>query len=285
MGGYGSTRWGTHRKKTTVEECKILPISILEDSINYVIENDCERRGDVSWSCGGEPRGEISYLVYLKNEIPKLRLQYTFTESGFEVDYPIQLTHTYLYWGTKRWWFICPLIRNERACNRRVGKLYLPPRNRTFGCRHCYDLTYTSCQESHHFDSLYASIAGMMNETNPGFSFSDAKNALRNLDNRWGDERINEIYYRRLAEIEEQEERKREKLSKYLTADELCWQSGLTKEELQKLEEYRLLVPDTKDGKYRPKLVGWGKKLKAKLLDGWSWEKIKEWTKERWNKN
>ena len=73
MGGYGSTRWGTHRKKTTVEECKILPISLLIDGINCVIENDYEWRGNVSWSCEGEPRGEISCLVYLENEIPKLR--------------------------------------------------------------------------------------------------------------------------------------------------------------------------------------------------------------------
>jgi len=42
--------------------------------------------------------------------------------------------------------------------------------------------------------------------------------------------------------------------------------SGLTIEILKKLEEARLLLPDTKDGRYRPKLVGWGKKL-SYLLD------------------
>jgi hypothetical protein len=46
-----------------------------------------------------------------------------------------------------RWWFVCPLVVNGRPCNRRVGKLYLPGASRYFGCRHCYDLTYTSCQE------------------------------------------------------------------------------------------------------------------------------------------
>lgn len=44
-----------------------------------------------------------------------------------------------------------------------------------------------------------------------------------------------------------------------MTADELCRHSGLTNEELEKLREYRLLLPDTKDGKYRPKLAGWGR--------------------------
>jgi len=283
MGGYGSTRWGTHRKKTTVEECKILTISLLIDGINYVIENDYEWRGNVSWSCEGEPRGKISCLVYLENETPKLKLQYTFTKSGKEMDYTVQLTYSTLHWGTKRWWFICPLIKGGRICNRRVGKLYLSPGYDYFGCRHCYELTYTSCQESHRFDSLYASMAGMMNITHPEFSFGDAKRAIKNLDNRWGgDEKINELYYRSLARIEEQEERKRERLSRYLTANELCRQSGLTKEELEKLKEFRLLLPDTKEGKYRPKLVGWGKKIKEKLSNEMTYEEIKKWTKERW---
>ena len=29
-----------------------------------------------------------------------------------------------------------------------MGKLYLPPGGRYFGCRHCHDLTYRSRQES-----------------------------------------------------------------------------------------------------------------------------------------
>jgi hypothetical protein len=48
--------------------------------------------------------------------------------------------------GGLRWWFVCPLTVNGRPCGRRVGKLYLPPAGRYFGCRHCHDLTYTSCQ-------------------------------------------------------------------------------------------------------------------------------------------
>jgi hypothetical protein len=33
-----------------------------------------------------------------------------------------------------------------------VGKLYLPPGGKFFGCRQCYDLTYESCQRSHKYD-------------------------------------------------------------------------------------------------------------------------------------
>jgi hypothetical protein len=40
-----------------------------------------------------------------------------------------------------------------------VGKLYLPPGGRYYGCRHCYDLTYTSCQESHKYDGMWRALA------------------------------------------------------------------------------------------------------------------------------
>jgi hypothetical protein len=33
-------------------------------------------------------------------------------------------------------------------CGRRVGKLYLPPVARYYGCRTCHDLTYISFQRS-----------------------------------------------------------------------------------------------------------------------------------------
>jgi len=85
-----------------------------------------------------------------------------------------------------------------------------------------------------------------------------------------------------LAEIEEKKRKKQEKLSRCLTKEELSRQSGLSLEEIDKLKEYRLLVPDTINGKYRPKLVGWSKKLKNKLIIGWTYEEIKEWTRERW---
>ena len=73
-----------------------------------------------------------------------------------------------------------------------------------------------------------------------------------------------------------------DKYEGYLSAEELCHQSGLTRENLKELEKARLLVPDTKDGRYRPKLAGWGKKLAYLLEDGWGIEEIQRWSKERW---
>ena len=57
------------------------------------------------------------------------------------------VTTTRPRFGGLRWWFVCPLLVDGVACRRRVGKLYLPPRARYLGCRHCHQLTYRSCQE------------------------------------------------------------------------------------------------------------------------------------------
>ncbi len=37
-------------------------------------------------------------------------------------------------------WFVCP------GCSRRAKKLYLPPGEKAFLCRHCYDLSYKTQQ-------------------------------------------------------------------------------------------------------------------------------------------
>jgi hypothetical protein len=63
------------------------------------------------------------------------------------LDYKVSLAVTRPRFGGLRWWFLCPLIVNGRACGRRVGKLYLPPGGRHVGCRRCHRLTYTSCQQ------------------------------------------------------------------------------------------------------------------------------------------
>jgi hypothetical protein len=68
---------------------------------------------------------------------------------------PVRLEATPAQFGGRRWWFICPLIMRRVPCNRRAGKLYLPPRARHFGCRKCHDLTYRSCQEAHQAERLF----------------------------------------------------------------------------------------------------------------------------------
>lgn len=102
------------------------------------------------------------------------RLSYTKTRTGEQVDYRITLTTTRAPWGAVRWWFVCPLVTNGRPCGRRAGKLYLPPGARYYGCRHCYRLTYTSCNESRKYDGLYRTLARDM-----GWDPADVKRVMK----------------------------------------------------------------------------------------------------------
>lgn len=149
MGGYGSTRWGFHSKKDTVEDYRSL------DTNRWMREGMLQQKahsfGGWSWRNAhtGEETSSIGYEVNTLNDaFPWLRLFYTRTRSGEKMDYKIQLATTRPNFGGLRWWFICPLVTDGKACNRRVGKIHLPPGGRYYGCRHCYDLTYASCQES-----------------------------------------------------------------------------------------------------------------------------------------
>lgn len=133
--------------RRTVKECFSINIKQLK-------RDDCFSRiftsGELSWSNNfGKELASVGYQILLgvRNYI---RLQYAFRigttgESG-ELDYEIRLVSTPCNFGGKRWWFTCPF------CNRRVGILYLG--GTYFGCRHCYNLTYISCQQSHKFDNL-----------------------------------------------------------------------------------------------------------------------------------
>ena len=93
------------------------------------------------------------------------RLSYTVTirDEKVSVDEPIRLTTTRPHFGGVRWWFVCSLIVNGRACRRRCGKLYLPPGGRYFGCRVCYGLTYKSAQDAHKYDRIWRLVGDDVN--------------------------------------------------------------------------------------------------------------------------
>jgi hypothetical protein len=71
--------------------------------------------------------------------------------------------------------------------------------------------------------------------------------------------------------------------ARYLTPAQLCEQSGLTADNLADLAAARLLLPDTKDGRYRPKLAGWGRKLAYLLGEGWTVGELRAWARGRWS--
>jgi hypothetical protein len=68
--------------------------------------------------------------------------------SGRFYDYTVDLVSTRANYGGLRWWFICPGVVAERCCGCRVRKLYLAPGQKSFACRRCSDLCYTSQREN-----------------------------------------------------------------------------------------------------------------------------------------
>jgi hypothetical protein len=146
MGSWGSGRWGYHRKATTVEDCRVLDLGEFARKGAFVPWY----AGSVRWLSGEEVVASIGYTVRPAEDGLILQLFYRWTRAGGageDVELPIRLKTTPLHFGGRRWWGICPLVVNGLACNRRVGKLCLPPGGRYFGCRICHRLTYRSVQE------------------------------------------------------------------------------------------------------------------------------------------
>ena len=173
MGGSGSGLWRSMDAKTTVEECKILDCGKLQK--DKLIREGVHHSGTLTWTnCRtGEITSSAGFTVNtLDPDTAWLELNYTITWKDDarcgeqeQIRERIGLTSTMLAWGKRRWWFRCQLIVNGKLCNRRVGKLYMPPDGKYYGCRHCYDLTYESSQEAHRFDHVIAMMALQMGIT------------------------------------------------------------------------------------------------------------------------
>jgi hypothetical protein len=180
VGGSGSGNhyhWWRGSKQTPVEDCKTLDLMELARKGCFV----AGYVGSLRWLRGDQETGSIGYRVRAVGPGLQLVLAYRVTPPGKDIEEPIPLETTRLHRGGLRWWGRCPLVKGGVACLRRVGKLYLPPGGRYFGCRRCYDLTYTSCQESRRYDGLYRHIA-----QNLGWDPADVKRTMDRLGKRRG---------------------------------------------------------------------------------------------------
>ena len=143
MGGWGSGRCRRGGKKATAEESLVLGIGGFHGRL-------CPHAGTVTWTRNGTVTASVGYFVTSNDDRPILTLHYRQRETDVRI--PIRLQPTYPAFGGQRWWFTCPLIVNGVVCNRRVGKLYLPPGTRYFGCRTCHRLAYLTSQSAHQFE-------------------------------------------------------------------------------------------------------------------------------------
>jgi hypothetical protein len=172
MGGIGSTRWLAHRKKRTVEACLSLDISQLARQLGF----SAGYQGSVTltWVQPNTDEAFASCAADVDTATPAaadLTLRYQ-RPGEMRVRLQIRLVTTTPFYGGLQWWAVCPC-----GCDRRVRKLYLPPGEPSFGCRHCHDLTYRSCQQAHQYDRGTHAIVARMMGLEP--------TALRTMVQRW----------------------------------------------------------------------------------------------------
>jgi len=143
-------RWAWSSRET-VEDCRAL--SVFELNQKQVLSGHISAK--VSWgTVWGAAEQSIGIEVittgdpdYAGSVQLKYKLTHSSTGDSEILDYIVGLEATSCRFGGIRYWFVCPLMRGADACDERVGKLYLPPNGKYFGCRKCYNLTYRSQKE------------------------------------------------------------------------------------------------------------------------------------------
>lgn len=150
----GRYNWSSRH---TVENCRVISIIKLKEwgyfkGVSEIEVDSNYGSGGIKWTnSSGEETGNIGISMNININKGELYLRYTWTSNATgekeEFNYPVTLIPSSCHFGGRRWWFICPLTTNGVYCGKRVGRLYLPPNGKYFGCRYCYNLTYQSCKE------------------------------------------------------------------------------------------------------------------------------------------
>ena len=144
-------RYPTPATTPTVEDCRVLNVNKFTDAVEHPGAS-----GTIRWGPEDDPSASIGLHLLPQTgdakKVAALRLEYTITDARTQEetthDYRVPLEYTECNFGGKRPWFRCSGVVNGEHCNRRVAKLYRPPRGDLFLCRHCYDLGYTSSRTS-----------------------------------------------------------------------------------------------------------------------------------------
>ncbi len=155
MGGFGSGDWAdAATRKIAVELCMTISATSLKDK-GFFAQN---KTGTIQWRNGfGEQIGHVQIQSLVSGNGNKTHLELTM--GGFVTSRQrIDLTRTACHYGGHRYWLVCPVVKDGVYCGNRACKLYIPPGGKFFGCRHCYDLTYESCQKSHKYDRIFDHI-------------------------------------------------------------------------------------------------------------------------------
>ena len=150
MGGFGSGRYGG---RPTADMSKKVDLA-------WMMRTGRAKpgqwiSGSLSWNCGGQPAGSISYSANMECEYnSELKLTYYrgSAEEREDVEQRIRLVYTEPNYGGRRWWMICP-YRHIR-----VAKLYMPNGGDRFASRKAWRLAYNSQRVAHRdrpFEKLF----------------------------------------------------------------------------------------------------------------------------------
>ena len=174
MGAFGSGRWiDAMTRKVNTGLCRTLSVKTLKKM--GVFEDDlADEVFSVRWvNEFGEDAGKVTITPQVGGNGNKRSLRVemggvsaagegfvtvTGQDEGGSVTVTgqdIPITTTPCFYGGVRYWLRCPAVSKGLLCENRVGVLYLPPGGSVFGCRHCHDLTYESCQKSHKYDRVF----------------------------------------------------------------------------------------------------------------------------------
>ena len=136
MGGWGS---GRHGGRPTADMSKKVDLAWMIRTGKATPGQWIS--GSLSWNCGGQPAGSISYVANMEElHGSYLRLNY-WRGSGDdreEVEQTVRLVFSEPNYGGRRWWMICPYK------GIRVAKLYLPNGGDRFASRKAWGLAYQS---------------------------------------------------------------------------------------------------------------------------------------------
>jgi hypothetical protein len=141
--------------KTEADGCKKIEVWWLLRDMS--IHGRTYKSTTISWGENGS-RGSISVRVSIYEE-KYVQFIYTQTDNTTgekkDFDYKVPLIETPCHLGGTRFWFQCILSKGGKYCGRRVGVLYKD--GDWFGCRHCYELTYSSRNKNrnHYLHSLF----------------------------------------------------------------------------------------------------------------------------------
>lgn len=142
MGGYRSTRWAYHNRACTTNES--FSFDLAHINMADIMADENPKRSIYSWTSNGKQSG--SMYVYYKPDSQKLIFRFNAIRDNQteNVTQSVALETMPLHFGGVRYWMQCP------RCHKRVRTLHCPPYANRFYCRACWQLSYSSSQDSRH---------------------------------------------------------------------------------------------------------------------------------------